>query len=239
MRSTLRLLANVKPARYLEPFAPTGLAGLNTHPSPRPTLIFLYKSTLDKLKSFPESSAYRQSTEALTRHRLQIVESTKPPGFEAWLERVQKTIAAEPERFSSLLRPDGTYAGSMRADHSDNPRGQEWDGEKLEATTEGPARTPEEHARWEKDIEESAKSTQSADADFHLLHMKWENEPALEAEQISEIEKQIGAGLIEEVLQVAEGELKVVDELYSSKAWEELEEKPKPGQWTYFERKSA
>ncbi len=36
--------------------------------------------------------------------------------------------------------------------------------------------------------------------------------------RVSEIEKQIGAGLIEEVIQVAEGELKLVDALYKSKA---------------------
>ncbi|KAL3456595.1 ETC complex I subunit conserved region-domain-containing protein [Aspergillus heterothallicus] len=238
MRSTLRLLASVKPARYLEPFAPTGLTGLTTHPSPRPTLIHIYKSTLEKLKAFPESSAYRQSTEALTRHRLQIIESTKPPGYEAWLERVKKTVGAEPERFAALRLDDGTYVGAQRDDGSDNPRGEEWDGEKLEPTTEGPARTPEQQARWEQAIDDSVSSS-AVDSDFHTTEMKWENEPALEAEQVSEIEKQIGAGLLEEVIQVAEGELKLVNELYKSKAWEELEEKPRPGQWTYFERKTS
>lgn len=183
MRSTLRLLASVKPARYLEPFAPTGLTGLQTHPSPRPTLIYLYTSTLQKLKAFPESSVYRQSTEALTRHRLQIIESTKPPGFDAWLERVKKTVGAEPERFVSLRQADGTYAGALRDDNSDNPRGEEWDGEKLEVTTEGPARTPEQQARWEKDLEGGTSAASEADSDFHTLQMKWENEPALEAEQ--------------------------------------------------------
>ncbi|RAL11614.1 complex I NDUFA5 subunit family protein, partial [Aspergillus homomorphus CBS 101889] len=235
MRSTLRLLANVKPARYLEPFAPTGLAGLNTHPSPRPTLIFLYTTTLNKLKSFPESSVYRQSTEALTRHRLQIIESTKPPGFEAWLERVKKTLAAEPERFANLRQADGTYAATERPDGSDNVRGEEWDGEAMEATTEGPARTPEEEARFAQLIEEGS-SAKNNESDFFPQHQKWEAEPALTVEQVSEIEKQIGAGLIEEVIQVAEGELKVVDELYKSQAWSELEEKPRPGQWSYFER---
>ena len=34
--------------------------------------------------------------------------------------------------------------------------------------------------------------------------------------RISEIEQQIGAGLIEEVIQVAEGELKLVDEMAKS-----------------------
>lgn len=36
--------------------------------------------------------------------------------------------------------------------------------------------------------------------------------------RIAEIERQIGAGLIEEVIEVAEGELKVVDELYKTSA---------------------
>jgi NADH dehydrogenase (ubiquinone) 1 alpha subcomplex subunit 5 len=233
MRSTLRLLANVKP-RYLEPFAPTGLTGLLTHPSPRPTLIFLYQSTLDKLKHFPESSVYRQSTEALTRHRLQIVQSTKPPGFEQWLERVKKTVGAEPERFASLLLQNGQYAASQQSDGSENPRGEEWNGESLETTTEGPARTAAQEAQWQKLMEESTKETH--ESDFYNETMKWEAEPALEADQVSEIEKQIGAGLIEEVIQVAEGELKLVDHMYKSEAWEELEEKPGPGQWNYFER---
>ncbi|KAL4927604.1 complex I NDUFA5 subunit family protein [Aspergillus undulatus] len=245
MRSTLRLLASVKPARYLEPFAPTGLTGLNTHPSPRPTLIYLYTSTLQKLKAFPESSAYRQSTEALTRHRLQIIESTKPPGFDAWLERVKKTVAEHPNQFAALRQADGSYAAQLLDDNSDNPRGEEWDGEAVEPTTEGPARTPEQQARWDQIVEDASGVAQAAEVfrkDMKLDNLreelKWENEPALEADQISEIEKQIGAGLIEEVIQVAEGELKLVDTLYHSKAWEELEEKPKPGQWTYFERKT-
>ena len=35
--------------------------------------------------------------------------------------------------------------------------------------------------------------------------------------RVAEIENQIGAGLIEEVIQVAEGELKLVDEMSKSK----------------------
>jgi NADH dehydrogenase (ubiquinone) 1 alpha subcomplex subunit 5 len=183
MRSTLRLLANAKP-RYLEPFAPTGLTGLFTHPSPRPTLIFLYTNTLQKLQSFPETSAYRQSVEALTRHRLQIVESQKPPGFDAWLERAKKTIGAEPERFAQLQLKNGAfaYAASQERDFSDEARGKEWDGEGLSATTEGPTRTPAEEAEWIKIIEEGSESANN-ETDFHEISMKWESEPALEADQ--------------------------------------------------------
>jgi len=35
--------------------------------------------------------------------------------------------------------------------------------------------------------------------------------------RISQIEQQIGAGLIEEVIQAAEAEVKLIDELYQSK----------------------
>ncbi|CAN3375230.1 hypothetical protein DIURU_001068 [Diutina rugosa] len=55
---------------------PTGLTGLYQHPNPRPALIALYNHTLDFLKTeFPSNSVYRQSVEALTKNRLQIVES--------------------------------------------------------------------------------------------------------------------------------------------------------------------
>jgi NADH dehydrogenase (ubiquinone) 1 alpha subcomplex subunit 5 len=184
MRSTLRLLANVKP-RYLEPFAPTGLTGLFTHPSPRPTLIYLYSTTLQKLQAFPESSAYRQSVEALTRHRLQIVESQKPAGFDTWLERVKKTVGSEPERFAKVQRTDGTFthAAAQQKDGSDNARGEEWDGEGLSATTEGPARTPQQEAEWAKIMNEASETTEQAKHDFYHQEMKWESEPALDADQ--------------------------------------------------------
>lgn len=182
MRSTLRLLANVKAPRYLEPLAPTGLTGLVTHPSPRPTLIYLYTTTLEKLKAFPETSVYRQSTEALTRRRLQIIESTKPPGFEEWLERVKKVVAAEPERFEKARLSNGYFAGIQQDDRYAGPRGQEWDGEALDAPTEGPARTPEEIARWHKIIEESSLSAKKP-SDFDSDVIQWESEPPLEADQ--------------------------------------------------------
>lgn len=180
MRPALRLLANVKQARYLEPLAPTGLTGLVTHPSPRPTLIYLYSRTLEKLKEFPESSAYRKSTEALTRHRLQIVESHKPPGYEDWLERVKKVVAEAPERFEKTRRSDGTFAGIQQDDVHGGVRAQEWDGQ-VGPITEGPLRTPEEIAQWEAIIEEDTKP--AAPSDFHEEHINWESEPSLEAAQ--------------------------------------------------------
>ena len=57
---------------------PTGLAGLQSHPNPRPALITIYKLTLDYLKdNFPKSSVYRQSTENFTKNRLEIAEKNE------------------------------------------------------------------------------------------------------------------------------------------------------------------
>jgi NADH dehydrogenase (ubiquinone) 1 alpha subcomplex subunit 5 len=183
MRATLRLLANVKP-RYLEAFTPTGLTGLSTHPSPRPTLIYLYYQTLQKLQSFPESSAYRQSVEATTRHRLKVIESKIPAGFEAWKARVDKIIAAEPERFATLKQSAGPfgYVGVRVKDGSDNPHGLAWDGETFsEPCTEGSTRTAEEEAEVDRLLEEGTKRTETAD--HYMEEMKWENEPALDVDQ--------------------------------------------------------
>ncbi|KAK1779142.1 ETC complex I subunit conserved region-domain-containing protein, partial [Copromyces sp. CBS 386.78] len=98
MRAALRLLASaatgtVRPStRFLKPGSPTGLTGLGTHPSPRSALLYLYNYTLDKLKQIPEHSLYRQSVEALTKHRLAIVEQFVPDGYDAWQERARKLL---------------------------------------------------------------------------------------------------------------------------------------------------
>lgn len=61
-------------------------------------------------------------------------------------------------------------------------------------------------------------------------------EPPLTAAQISELEQRLGGGLIEEVINQGFAELKLVEEMRKSKPWEELEEAPVEGQWSYFER---
>ena len=137
MRATSRLFATVKSAsKYLEPHVPTGLTGLSTHPSPRPALIYTYRQTLKKLAEMPASSVYRQSTEALTKHRLEIVEAQKPEGYEAWLERARKHIEANPAAYNRLLNEDGSL-GSEKA-HVD--RVDIWDGvvTRGDALAEGP-----------------------------------------------------------------------------------------------------
>ncbi|KIK71045.1 hypothetical protein GYMLUDRAFT_33159 [Collybiopsis luxurians FD-317 M1] len=51
----------------------TGITGIAVHQNPLPALTQTYKSTLDALAALPQTSVYRQGTEALTLKKLSIV----------------------------------------------------------------------------------------------------------------------------------------------------------------------
>ena len=187
MRSTIRLLASVKPGRYLESGNPTGLTGLFTHAAPRSTLVYLYSSTLDKLKAFPESSVYRQSAESITRHRLKIVESIKPEGYDAWSEKARETIADHPDVFNT---PEGrtqhdkgknvrsvhdgrTFVTTQLPEEQDE-RVLEWDGEKASAELEGTRTQAERKSQRLLGMERPGSDRKT---------VEWTPEPPLEASQ--------------------------------------------------------
>lgn len=187
MRRTLRQFAAVKPARYLEPNTPTGLTGLNTHPSPRAALLYLYSSTLDKLQQFPSTSLYRQSTEALTNHRLKIVQSVVPAGYEEWAAKAKETMAAHPEVFSTpeggvhfdegrhvKLKAGGKVFVQTKIDKEVDWSKEEWDGEEGTAELEG-VRTTEER----KGQSVLGKERPGEDE----KQVVWEVEPALNVDQ--------------------------------------------------------
>ena len=178
MKATLRLLAAVKPGRYLEPGIPTGLTGLFTHPSPRSHLLYVYGSILEKLKTFPESSIYRQSTEALTKHRMKIIEQIKPPGFEEWQKRAAEKIEKHPDMFAlGNNRYRGQTVGKSffvaAAEQPDNDE-VEWNGEQGRPTLEG---TRSEKAGRINAAEVAKRAPDREDP------VDWEPEPALEATQ--------------------------------------------------------
>ena len=130
MRGAFRLFASIKTGQYLEAGAPTGLTGLLTHNSPRSTLLYLYNSTLDKLKHIPEASVYRQSTEALTRHRLKIIEAAKPPGWDEWANKVNEQVKKDPEVFAIYRTSGGTVVDLPDQEDIDPTlKAAEWDGE--------------------------------------------------------------------------------------------------------------
>lgn len=244
MRRTTRLLASVRPEKYLEPGAPTGLTGLLTHSTPRATLIYLYASTLEKLKAIPTSSVYRQSVEGLTNHRLKIVQSVVPEGYEEYRKKMQGVMKRNPEAFDEsnsgydpgrylTEKVNGiTFAGTEVEDNEE----RSWDGD-----VSGPAKEAQadvELERLKKTGPENVNRRPGGPFKMRSDYIKvmLDPEPQFTAEQVAEVENQIGAGLIEEVIEVAEGEMELVDQMIKSKVWEELEEKPVEGQWTYFSR---
>ncbi|KAI2467118.1 ETC complex I subunit conserved region-domain-containing protein [Annulohypoxylon bovei var. microspora] len=245
MRSSFRLLAAVKPgARYLEPGVPTGLTGLWTHIAPRPTLLYFYSRTLDKLQRFPESSLYRQSIEALTRHRLAVVQAVEPPGYAEWAQKAREIIEAQPEHFAVRTSPPTGGPVEPATIFKDPSQGQlflheasrrrfdkryeEWDGEADEGPGAEGLKGEEDRSDFEKLFHEPFEKPDEG--------VPWESEPQLTADQVEEIENKLGSGLIEEVIKLAQDECKLVDIMYENKVWEDLEEKPAEGQWTYFER---
>jgi NADH dehydrogenase (ubiquinone) 1 alpha subcomplex subunit 5 len=188
MRRTSRLLAAVKPARYLEAGTPTGLTGLFTHAAPRPTLIYLYSSTLDKLKQLPESSVYRQSTEALTKNRLKIINSVVPAGLDEWSAKAKKIIAEHPEVFNT---PEGgvdydkgrhlkeTFDGrsfvTTKLDMDLDDTVNEWDGEEdLGPELEGTRSTAERKGQSVLGMKRPGEDEKQ---------IKWDPEPPLSADQ--------------------------------------------------------
>ncbi|PFH54942.1 hypothetical protein XA68_11538 [Ophiocordyceps unilateralis] len=202
--------------RFLEPGTPTGLTGLWTQPTPRSTLLSVYRRTLNKLQSFPETSVYRQSVEAVTKYRLSLVEQMKPSGHQEWAARARVTTTNFGDRKS--VSGSGHESGDLR--HQEWNSGEHKAGELAgfcTATERGDQTTganniPTEDNRTQ--LEDHGESIKYYD-EAHL-----EDEPQLTAAQVKELEKQISAGLIEEVIQVAEAELRLVDELNQARIWE-------------------
>lgn len=162
MRATMRMLASVKPERFLEAGNPTGLTGLFTHPSPRSTLLYLYNATLEKLKAIPEHSVYRQSTEALITYRFNVVDSLKPPGYDEWTKRAEQKLVKYRDVFS---------------DQSQSARRLEVVGESVYVVTEHPEEKDEQMIQWGGDRAGAANPSSNLD------ETGWEPEPPLEASQ--------------------------------------------------------
>jgi len=232
MRGTARLYAVVSQSapRTLKPGAPTGLTGLLTHPAPRSTLIYLYSSTLSKLQQIPESSVYRQATEALTRKRLDIIKAVKPPGFDIWNEEVQHHLnEIENEYGEGKLTFEGQrfVLGQMYTEHKDS-RETEYGGNTPFQILEGPVSQEmrdAEKIRFENWLKQSESERPSI-----------KPEPLLTVDQVKQLEEQFDSGLLEEVIEVAKGEDALVDVMVKNKVWEDLVEKSPEGQWSYFER---
>lgn len=90
--------ANVA-TKFMRTKRTTNIAGLEIHPDPLPELVSTYTHTLNVLKGLPETAVFRQSSEAVTQHRLDIVKEAMTAasretvyGSEAAIDRVVAAI---------------------------------------------------------------------------------------------------------------------------------------------------
>lgn len=146
--------------------------------------MYLYSSTLSKLQQIPESSVYRQSTEALTKQRLSIVEAAIPEGFEAWQSRIQQKIDSNPqvlEVFGQYVKktPDGKVIVLPREVNETDERDLEWDGEVQRDHREGPRMNEHEAA-----TQQAAFRSGGYNKNLRLVDsLELEAEPSLTAQQ--------------------------------------------------------
>jgi NADH dehydrogenase (ubiquinone) 1 alpha subcomplex subunit 5 len=220
MRPALRLLASVTKGSqlYAEAGLPTGLTGLLTHYSPRSTLLYLYSSTLDKLQSFPEHSVYRQSTEALTRHRMSIVESVKPAGLAEWQQRVEKLVDEHPEAFKRvpvISEPGGKENHNIIYHAPPPSSAHKTEDDAVNAAYK--ARPQQEGPQEQQNVADRGALLEQDLHGEEVSKLRVEAEPALTMDQVSEVEQKIGSGLIEEVIAVAEGEKALVERMAEDK----------------------
>lgn len=181
MRTTATLRATVKSAaKYLQANTPTGLTGLPTHPSPRPALVMAYTQTLERLSQLPESSIYRQSTEALTKHRLEIVSKTIPPGFDEWHERVTEQLESNPG-YDQFVDD----AGMVIRRGTDQYEILSWDGvvSKRDRKSEGSNTQADAEAKGAAIVQDVEERERQAVEGKEVSLADLESEPALTAEQ--------------------------------------------------------
>lgn len=70
------------------------IVGLAVHQAPLPSLLHTYQSTLSLLQQIPASAVYRQSVEAITKERADVVRSLGGKGSEDEIEAVEHKIGA-------------------------------------------------------------------------------------------------------------------------------------------------
>lgn len=252
MRASLRLLTARLPG-----FMPTGVTGILTHPAPRPTLIALYNHTLSLLAQMPPHSIYRQSTENLTKARLEAVRAAVPEGYSAWEEYCRKNNLPTGE---ADIKTVGAYMRKILSDEvnvNPNEGVKLYVEEQLKHWSAIPwpkeyINTVDNYPKQMKEILDANKAPRIAGTTDEAAKQygqevelaekepvdEWviQLEPDISAEQVQEIEQKIGEGLLEEVVEQAWAESRCAQAMLEDKVWEPLEVSPVEGQWVGYDR---
>lgn len=126
---------------------------------------------------------YRQSTEALTKHRLQIIESVKPEGYEAWEHRIQEQVKQNPEAFNTAsamvheLSDKRKFVSASLPQEVDE-REEEWDGEPVQEPQQEGIRSQHERRHQAAEVGANDEAGGLQDVKYEL-----EPEPPLSTQQ--------------------------------------------------------
>lgn len=166
----------------------------------------------------PEHSVYKKSTEALTRHRMRIVEGIKPAGLQEWQQRVASLVDAHPDAFKRVKTMEGKSDSEFNIVYREPPP-QDAFGEDLDARVNAEFKKPgiAAGAEFQEEVQTRGKELQRDYVAEEASRIHIEAEPSLSMEQIGEVEQKIGAGLIEEVIQVAQGEKELAEKMEECK----------------------
>lgn len=139
---------------------------------------------------------------------MSIVENVKPTGLSEWQARVSKLVDEHPEAFRRVPAINGEGYNII---YREPPPEESFrtDDDRINAPYK--AKPQAEGPRMEEEVSERGAALERDVIGERISRLRIEAEPALTADQVGEIEKLIGAGLIEEVIAVAEGEKGLVE----------------------------
>lgn len=152
---------------------------------------------------------------------MNLVEKVIPPGYEEWTVKAKELMRKHPHQFEAASdRIDGSGARTFKfgnrifvvgVEHdAGDIRLQEWNGESQVGSND-PITEAAEHQNINDEKLEWVDEPQ-------LTAEQWAPRPcfnlrqtANEWDRVKDLEQQLGAGLIEEVIEVAEGELQLIE----------------------------
>ena len=148
---------------------------------------------------------------------MSIIESIKPSGLSEWQQRVGKLADSHPEAFKRVQTINSSSKDDYNIVYFEPPPAEFWRSEddRINAPYKSPPQL-EGPREYEEVADRGAELGRDRVAEEDT-RLQIESEPPLTLEQIGEVEQQIGAGLIEEVIRVAEGEKELAHTLAESK----------------------
>ena len=141
---------------------------------------------------------------------MRIVEDVKPSGLQEWQERVSKLVDEHPEAFKRVPAMGGE---GFNVVYHEPPPTDYFKTEDDRVNAEYKSRPQPEGPRFLEEVGDRGEALARDKVGEEQRALRIEAEPPLTVEQVGEVEGKIGAGLIEEVIAVARGEMGLVERM--------------------------